>query len=52
MMVVRKESGRFAEFSRVSADVAIRGHTLFGIARFGRQNAKSQDSYFKELWEP
>jgi len=40
----------FTGFSEVPADVSNRGRTFLGIARFARWNAKSQDSYFKELW--
>jgi hypothetical protein len=42
----------FAGFSRALAGVAIRGRTLPGTARIGRQNVKSQDSYFNELLGP
>jgi hypothetical protein len=47
-----KKMACFAGFSRVPADVAIRGHTLPGVGWFGRQNAKYQDSYFNGLWGP
>ena len=40
----------FTGFSEAPADVSNRGRTLLGIVRFARWNAKSQDSYFKELW--